>query len=329
MDGLGVLLATKGYQIGEEIGKGQQSRIFLVTTTTGEIRAAKVYSYMRSELRIAREYETGAPTEVQVLTLLQKQSQTVKFYETFQASYGDKTCIVLILEYINWPSMAIASRLASPVTTPVSLAIAEHLINQFLTWLIDVHAHDICHRDIKLENVLINPTTNDVKIIDFGLATLGTYSIMAGTPLYILPRIGMRRLQSRRVTFSLAKRSDFFAVGVVLYRYTNGYDQYPLVCHTDEDLYPYQEDSDCFFRSMRTLKMMLAYNVSAPRKPSKWCPEGLSPHGRTATDINQFISQMTAPDGDETAEDFRRMWVRNDFGNQPVETKTEDVNTDD
>ena len=324
MDGLGVLLATKGYQIGREIGKGQQSRIFLVTTAAGETRAAKVYSCTQSELRRAQEYETGAPTECKILGLLQDRSQTIKFYESFQAACDDNTYIVLILEYIKWPSMAVDSRLVAPVTAPVPLATAEHLINQFLTWLVVTHSHNICHRDIKLENVLIDPATGDIKIIDFGLATMGAYRTMAGTPLYILPRIGVLRLQSRRVPFSLVKRSDIFAVGVVLYRYLNGFTQHPLVRHTDEDLYPVQGNSAYYFSSMRTLKSMLVYNVSVPGIPSKWHPEGLSPHGRTATDINQFISQLTAPEGDETAEDFRRMWIRNDFDNELGGSKNAD-----
>lgn len=32
-----------------------------------------------------------------------------------------------------------------------------------------VHANKICHRDIKLENIIMNTETYEVKIIDFGL----------------------------------------------------------------------------------------------------------------------------------------------------------------
>jgi len=34
-----------------------------------------------------------------------------------------------------------------------------------------MHAKNIIHRDLKLENILVNRTHNDVKIIDLGLGT--------------------------------------------------------------------------------------------------------------------------------------------------------------
>ncbi|KAI5102170.1 serine/threonine-protein kinase pim-1-like, partial [Silurus meridionalis] len=48
----------------------------------------------------------------------------------------------------------------------------------------------VFHRDIKAENVLLNPLTLQVKLIDFGLGVLHkdtTYTEHAGTDIYIPP----------------------------------------------------------------------------------------------------------------------------------------------
>jgi len=47
----------------------------------------------------------------------------------------------------------------------------KYIARQMLMGLAHIHAANIVHCDIKAENVLINPETFDVKIIDFGLSS--------------------------------------------------------------------------------------------------------------------------------------------------------------
>src|SRR5271169_5087851 len=44
---------------------------------------------------------------------------------------------------------------------------ARHLFRQVLRIVVDLHAAGVVHRDIKDENLLIDPTTQSLKIIDF------------------------------------------------------------------------------------------------------------------------------------------------------------------
>ena len=45
------------------------------------------------------------------------------------------------------------------------------ILKQIVSGLNYIHKHDIVHRDIKLDNILIDPVTQQIKLIDFGFST--------------------------------------------------------------------------------------------------------------------------------------------------------------
>ncbi len=82
-----------------------------------------------------------------------------------------------------------------------------------------IHQKDIVHRDIKLDNILINKKEEgqyNVKIADFGMATFssGQLYIKCGTPGYVAPEI----LRSEGYT----NKCDIFSVGVVFFNLLTG-----------------------------------------------------------------------------------------------------------
>ena len=87
-----------------------------------------------------------------------------------------------------------------------------------------VHNSDIIHCDINPSNILINPETKEIKLIDFNIATpflrvetsFQHPNKLEGTLAYISPE------QTGRMNQSIDFRSDLYSLGVTLYELATG-----------------------------------------------------------------------------------------------------------
>ncbi|GGA16292.1 hypothetical protein CYANOKiyG1_30480 [Okeania sp. KiyG1] len=82
----------------------------------------------------------------------------------------------------------------------------------------------IIHKDIKPSNILINPHTKEIKLIDFSIAsllpketqTLINPHVLEGTLAYISPE------QTGRMNRGIDYRTDFYSLGVTFYELLTG-----------------------------------------------------------------------------------------------------------
>ncbi|MEH2441390.1 trifunctional serine/threonine-protein kinase/ATP-binding protein/sensor histidine kinase [Nostoc sp.] len=88
-----------------------------------------------------------------------------------------------------------------------------------------LYRHRIIHKDIKPANILINPETQQVKLIDFSIAsllpkeTLEVHSpnVLEGTLAYLSPE------QTGRMNRGIDYRSDYYSLGVTFYELLSGH----------------------------------------------------------------------------------------------------------
>ena len=96
----------------------------------------------------------------------------------------------------------------------------EKIFKQIILSVLYCHNILLCHRDIKLENFIIDKNEN-IKLIDFGFATCARKNLtkILGTAQYTAPEM----IEN---PFYNGKKIDMWALGVVLYILK--YKQYPF-----------------------------------------------------------------------------------------------------
>nr|WP_228061671.1 ATP-binding sensor histidine kinase [Phormidium sp. LEGE 05292] len=139
--------------------------------------------------------------------------------ETYQNGY------VLVMEDYGGISLRNYAK-----SKTLSLLEALEIAQQLATILHEIHGHRVIHKDIKPANILINPGTNQVKLIDFSIASLlpkETQEIknphqLEGTLTYLAPE------QTGRMNRGIDYRADFYALGVTLFELLTG--KLPFEC---------------------------------------------------------------------------------------------------
>ena len=153
----------------------------------------------------------------------------------------------------------------------IAIAAAESLGN--------LHGANIIHKDINPSNIVYNPATEQLKLIDFGISTpfdredpiRQTPTALEGTIAYMSPE------QTGRMNRSLDLRTDFYSLGVTFYELLTGQlpfetsDAMELVhCHLAKRPVPPHELNSEIPKAVSNIVMKLLAKIPERRYQSAW-----------------------------------------------------------
>ncbi len=168
------------YKYGRVLGKGAFGKVNLALhLASGRLVAIKSFNKKKLTTKRAKR---KIKTEIEALSKLRNPfcTQIYDFFET-------DTHILIVMEYICGDLLGFIKKRGK-----ISEPTAKIIFKQIIKGLQYIHKKKIVHRDIKLDNVLID-LTNTVKICDFGVCRiLQPGDVMyehCGTPAYIAPEI--------------------------------------------------------------------------------------------------------------------------------------------
>ncbi|BAZ70972.1 serine/threonine protein kinase and signal transduction histidine kinase with GAF and PAS/PAC sensor (plasmid) [Fischerella sp. NIES-4106] len=138
--------------------------------------------------------------------------------------------LVIILEDFGGNSLQ-KLREARAISCPMSLVEFLRLAITITEILGRIHAANVIHKDINPSNIVFNPQTGIVKIIDFGIATQFSRTnptfksphVLEGTLAYLSPE------QTGRMNRLLDYRTDFYSLGVAFYELLTGHLPFPTI----------------------------------------------------------------------------------------------------
>jgi eukaryotic-like serine/threonine-protein kinase len=200
------------YQIERELGHGAMGAVYLGhDPQRNQPVALKTMALAREfqgdELAEARERFFR---EAEVAKRL-KHPDIVTVFET-----GEVQGLAFIaMEYLSGNDLLRYTQPSKLLPVPVVL----HTLARVAHALAYAHKQGVIHRDVKPANVMIDPSTEMVKITDFGVARIidvcrTRTGIVLGTPSFMSPE----QLAGR----PLDGRSDLYAVGVMLFQLLTG-----------------------------------------------------------------------------------------------------------
>ena len=197
------------YTLGAEIGSGAFGKVVLGKhIITGETVAIKILDKIILN-QTPEDYEL-VKNEMSILKLV-KHKYIIQLYEILQTPNH----IFIVMEYCEGKDIMDYILSRNYLTESDSLKYFQQLINA----LFYLHSQNIAHRDIKIDNILLDRYKN-LKLIDFGLSTKYLDDKLldqpCGTIVYSAPEV----LEGQPYHGMLA---DVWSSGIVLYGMLSGY----------------------------------------------------------------------------------------------------------
>merc|ERR1712228_226968 len=202
----------KEYTLKELIGKGTFGSVYrAIHEADNKIVALKIIDL--EKLKQAQNGISRVKTEIAVQSQLNHES-IIKLYTSFIDTNENK--YVLVLEYCEGETLS--DYLKKQNGGKLTESRCYFIFYQIVEIIKYLHQNEFIHRDLKLQNILIYPDTQKLKLCDFGLAQNMNLSpdryTWCGTPNYCAPEIVKQQKHGYL--------ADIWSVGIVLYSLLTG-----------------------------------------------------------------------------------------------------------
>lgn len=202
------------YLIEAKLGSGGMATVYRALDQNRQIKVALklLHPHLTVEANIVRRFQR----EAEIIQKLEH-PRIVTVYDSGEIN----GTLFLAMKYMPYGSLA--RRFANP--TDVTLQTTARLLSEIASALDYAHKQGVIHRDLKLENILLDDK-KQAALSDFGIASLQGATrltmtgMIAGTPLTMSPE---QAVGSPDVDY----RSDLYSLGVVAYLMVSGY--YPFM----------------------------------------------------------------------------------------------------
>ena len=216
------------YILEKSLGKGAFGEVFLALMKGDSSKKFAAKKLERTEIE---KSEAMKYLKNEILILKKLNHPNIVKYETIKKT---KKHFYLIMEFCNGGELSKAlEKYQQKYGKPFSQEIVQHLMRQIIDAFKYIHSQHIIHRDIKLDNVLLNFETEKdkedlnmmkatVKIIDFGFACFvksGLLYSTLGSPInmdpIILKKLNASTKKARQLGYD--QKADVWSLGTICY----------------------------------------------------------------------------------------------------------------
>ena len=239
------MIVVNDYKLFKKIGEGSFGEVYLTQKGDNpEIYATKRLNLQQTSIQTLQKY---LKNEIEIMKEL-NHPNVIHLYDLLKTN----THYYIIMEYCNGgPLSKLLSDYKLKFGRPFSQEIIQHFMRQIVEGLKYIHSFKIIHRDIKLDNILVNYENiedknnfyllkSQVKIIDFGLATKLTVNKLAetaaGSPIYMEPKILAKynRAGGYDKLKGYNEKADIWSLGIICYEMLTGDTVYNNVVSIDQ-----------------------------------------------------------------------------------------------
>ena len=224
-------MLLENYTLTKLLGKGSFGDVYLTTKKNSNLSYAT--KRMDRDLAEHPKYCKYFVNEVSILRNIYHKN-IVKIEDLKKT----KNHYYIIMEYCNGGSLY--NNLEKYITKyekPFPEQVVQHLMRQIVSALNYLHGLKIVHRDLKLDNILVNYYSEedkkninllnaDIKLVDFGFAThISNVSLLTtaiGSPFNMDPRILKKFNSHAKCPQTYDEKADIWSLGILCYQMLMG-----------------------------------------------------------------------------------------------------------